>query len=60
MGTGGEAKRLIQEGDVYVDGQPELRRGAKIRPGSRVDVQGADPVALLVLAESDEGEAPGA
>jgi len=34
--TGGEAKVLIQNGDVSVGGQPCLLRGKKIRPGDVV------------------------
>lgn len=34
--TGGEAKLLIVEGDVTVDGEVETRRGRKIRAGQRV------------------------
>jgi ribosome-associated protein len=36
--TGGEAKMLIQEGRVKVDGQPESRKGCKIRPGQVVEL----------------------
>ena len=31
--TGGEAKVLIQSGQVLVNGQVETRRGRKLRPG---------------------------
>ena len=34
--TGGEAKAMIQNGDVVVGGQPCLQRGRKIRPGDVV------------------------
>lgn len=36
VGTGGEAKLAIQEGDVTVNGEVETRRGKKIRPGDIV------------------------
>jgi ribosome-associated protein len=36
--SGGHAKQLILEGHVRVDGESETRRGAKIRPGSTVEV----------------------
>lgn len=39
-GSGGAAKQLIASGAVRVDGQPELRRGAKLRAGQRVSVDG--------------------
>lgn len=35
-GSGGEAKLLIQDGQVCVDGEPCLQRGKKIRPGNIV------------------------
>jgi len=34
--TGGEAKLMIQSGEVFVDGEPCIQRGKKIRPGSTV------------------------
>lgn len=37
-GSGGEAKELILEGLVSVNGVPEFRRGKKIRAGDRVEV----------------------
>lgn len=38
--SGGEAKILISEGYVTVNGEPEMRRGRKLRPGDRVGVDG--------------------
>ena len=35
-GSGGAAKTLIAEGQVRVNGQPELRRGRKLRAGDEV------------------------
>ncbi|MGM9593453.1 MAG: S4 domain-containing protein YaaA [Candidatus Onthomonas sp.] len=43
--TGGEAKMLIQEGQVKVNGEVCTMRGKKIRPGDRVELGGT---ALLV------------
>jgi ribosome-associated protein len=40
-GTGGEAKRLIQDGRVAVNGVVERRRGRQLHPGDRVEVDGA-------------------
>ncbi|MEO5734512.1 MAG: RNA-binding S4 domain-containing protein [Rubrivivax sp.] len=34
--SGGDAKRLLLDGAVAVNGQPESRRGRKLRPGDRV------------------------
>jgi len=36
VSTGGEAKILIQEGEVLVNEEPCLQRGKKIRPGDKV------------------------
>lgn len=38
--SGGEAKVLIQEGEVRVNGETELRRGRKLRPGDTVELSG--------------------
>lgn len=35
-GTGGEAKLLIQDGQVKVNGEVCLQRGKKLRPGDTV------------------------
>lgn len=37
--SGGFAKHLVVEGHVTVNGKPETRRGAKIRPGDDVVVR---------------------
>ncbi|ANS76413.1 RNA-binding protein [Paenibacillus yonginensis] len=38
--TGGMAKALLQENLVKVNGEPEDRRGRKLYPGDRVEVEG--------------------
>ncbi|BEV73631.1 MULTISPECIES: RNA-binding S4 domain-containing protein [unclassified Paludibacterium] len=38
--SGGAAKHLVAEGGISVDGQQELRKTCKIRPGSRVSGAG--------------------
>jgi ribosome-associated protein len=38
--TGGQAKLLIQDGLVTVNGQPETRRGRKLVVGDRVQTMG--------------------
>ncbi|MEA4815094.1 hypothetical protein SDC9_143777 [bioreactor metagenome] len=40
--TGGEAKMLINDGEVKVDGEVCTMRGKKIRPGNTVNVGGVD------------------
>jgi ribosome-associated protein len=38
--SGGEAKFIIMEGKVMVNGEIELRRGRKLYPGDRMEVAG--------------------
>lgn len=38
--TGGEAKMLIAEGNVFVNGKNCMQRGRKITPGDRVQCLG--------------------
>ncbi|WP_250122276.1 RNA-binding S4 domain-containing protein [Chroococcidiopsis sp. CCMEE 29] len=38
--TGGQAKLMIQQGDVLVNGMIETRRGRKLVSGDRVTVRG--------------------
>ena len=40
VSSGGEAKVLIQEGAVSVNGEVCLQRGKKLRPGDTVSFQG--------------------
>jgi ribosome-associated protein len=46
--SGGAGKMLVASGAVKVDGQVELRKTCKIRPGQRVTLDG---VAIKVIAE---------
>jgi ribosome-associated protein len=39
-GSGAEAKAMVQEGKVRVNGETDTRRGRKIRPGDRVEAGG--------------------
>ena len=39
VGTGGEAKVLIQTGEVRVNGKVETRRGLKLREGDAIEVE---------------------
>lgn len=38
--SGVEAKFMIEDGIVMVNGETELRRGRKVRPGDLIDVEG--------------------
>lgn len=42
VGTGGEAKIVIQNGDVSVNGEACTMRGKKIRPGDTVAFDGKE------------------
>ena len=44
VGSGGEAKIIIQEGEVLVNGEPCTMRGKKIRPGDVVTLAGVEIV----------------
>lgn len=48
--TGGQAKLLIQSGQVRVNGVVETQRGRKLRPGDRVEVGGE---VLIVMSEEE-------
>ncbi len=48
--SGGEAKTLIQSGQVMVNGEVETRRGRKLRPGDVVMVEDEE----LVVASDEE------
>jgi len=39
-GSGGEAKQRVADGLVFVDGEIENRKRAKLRPGQRIDFGG--------------------
>ncbi|MFQ4135792.1 RNA-binding S4 domain-containing protein [Nodosilinea sp. PGN35] len=40
VSTGGQAKLMIQEGEVMVNGEVEVRRGRKLVTGDRVSLDG--------------------
>jgi len=48
--TGGQAKRLIQSGNVMVNGEVETRRRRKLTAGDEVDLDGD---VFLVATEED-------
>jgi ribosome-associated protein len=51
--SGGGAKMLIAQGRVQVDGREELRRGAKLRAGQVVALQGVRVRLLAAPAPVD-------
>ena len=46
--TGGEAKIIIKQGMVEVNGAEEIRRGRKLIPGDRVTVAGTTHLVELL------------
>jgi len=38
--TGGHAKILVENGEVFLNGKQEFRKRAKLRPGDEIDVLG--------------------
>jgi len=50
-GTGGQAKLLIQAGEVNVNGEVETRRRRKLRAGDRVETRGEE---YVIAAEDEE------
>lgn len=53
-GSGGQAKALVAEGKVQVDGQDELRKTAKLRAGQVVALTG---VRIRLLPPANNGQA---
>jgi ribosome-associated protein len=51
VNTGGEAKHLIQSGEVEVNGVVETRRGRKLRHGDVVVVHGEE---MVVLSDQED------
>ncbi len=46
--TGGEAKNLIATLAVSVNGEPEARRGRKLRPGDTVEIADGESLRVIV------------
>lgn len=40
VSSGGEAKELISQGEVKVNGEVDTRRGKKLRSGDEIEVSG--------------------
>ena len=47
VGTGGEVKDLLAEAAITVNGEPENRRGRKVRPGDAVVVAGVGEIEVV-------------
>ena len=50
VGSGGEAKLLIRDGLVHLNGKAEIRRGAKVRAGDSIFVNVNPPMRIAVVA----------
>ena len=50
-GSGGEAKILIQNGEISVNGEICAVRGKKLRPGDIVSVSGKNSKKYLILKD---------
>ena len=58
IGTGGEAKYYLAATAVMVNGEPEQRRGRKLRPGDLILAPGAAPIRLVKkTGDAEEEEA---
>jgi ribosome-associated protein len=51
VSTGGQAKLMIQDGEVSVNGEVETRRGRKLVTGDRVSLDGQTWVVELAALE---------
>lgn len=40
VGTGGEAKIMVEQGEVKLNGEVEFRKRAKLRKGDKVEYKG--------------------
>ncbi len=47
IGQGSDARALIAEGLVYVNGQQALERGKKIRVNDVIEVKGGDSIKVI-------------
>lgn len=51
--TGGEAKMLVDEGFIRVDGEDESRRRRKLRPGMSIDIAVDPPETWEIVAKTE-------
>jgi ribosome-associated protein len=56
VATGGQAKRMIQGGEILVNGEVETRRRKQLRVGDEVDWDGIVYVVAMATDESEEDE----
>jgi ribosome-associated protein len=46
VGSGGEVKSFLLKKEIKVNGEPENRRGRKLRPGDTIEVEGFESLIL--------------
>ncbi len=56
IGNGGEAKFYLADVTPVINGEPDARRGRKLRPGDLVLVPGEAPIRLVAQCEDPDGE----
>ena len=54
IGSGGEAKYYLMDTPVIVNGEPEQRRGKKLRPGDVIITPGAAPIRIVPEIVEDD------
>lgn len=59
IGSGGEAKSYLADTVVQVNGEPEQRRGRKLRPGDLIAPPGEAPIVLTAGDDTDAEDAEG-
>ena len=59
ISTGGEAKLYLADIAVMVNGEPEQRRGRKLRGGDLIAAPDAPPIRLVAPAGADAGPSAG-
>lgn len=57
--TGGEAKSLISEGQIRVNGEVEFRKRRKMAIGDLVELKGGPRLLLAGPSDSAEDDSPG-
>ena len=55
VSSGSEAKYLVTEGHVFVDGEVDLRRGRKIYPGMQVDGEFNGEKFMIAVSSAEMG-----
>jgi S4 domain protein YaaA len=53
--SGGEVRLFLAERPLRVNGEPEDRRGRKLRPGDVIEVEGEEPITLTGDGETAAG-----